>query len=44
VLAVVERVVGEGFDAAGHSDLIDRTVGEVEAQAASAPEVDASRA
>ncbi len=41
VMAVVERVIGEGFDAAGQQALIDRTVGEVEAQAASAPEVNA---
>jgi F-type H+-transporting ATPase subunit b len=41
VLAVVERVVGAGLDTGGHQDLIDRTVGEVEAQASSAPEVNA---
>ncbi len=41
VMAVVERVIGDGFDASGHSALIDRTIGEVEAEAASAPEVNA---
>lgn len=41
VMEVVERVVGEAFDADGHRALIDRTVGEVEASAATAPEVNA---
>ena len=35
VMEVVERVIGAGFDASGHRDLIDRTIGEVEAESAS---------
>lgn len=39
VITVVERVIGSGFDAEAHRDLIDRTISEVETEAASAPEV-----
>lgn len=34
VLAVVEKVIGEGFGDDAHLQLIDRTIGEVEAEAA----------
>ena len=34
VVAVVERVVGAGLDTDGHRTLIDRTIAEVEAEAA----------
>lgn len=39
VISVVERVVGEGFDTEAHRTLIDRTISEVESEAASAPEL-----
>ncbi len=41
VMAVVERVIGTGIGAAGQDGLIERTIGEVEAAAAAAPEVNA---
>jgi F-type H+-transporting ATPase subunit b len=41
VIAVVEKVIGEGFDANAHRDLIDRTIGIVEAEAAPARQVSA---
>jgi F-type H+-transporting ATPase subunit b len=41
VLAVVEKVVGEGFTTADHQALIERTIQEVEAEASAAPEVGA---
>jgi F-type H+-transporting ATPase subunit b len=41
VITVVERVVGQGFDAEAHRQLIDRTIGEVEAESSTAPEVNA---
>lgn len=41
VLTTVERVVGSGFDATAHRELIDRTIAEVEAEAATAPDVPA---
>lgn len=37
VVAVVERVVGRGLDVEAHRALIDRTIGEVEAEAAAVP-------
>jgi F-type H+-transporting ATPase subunit b len=42
VVTVVERVIGQGFDAEAHRLLINSTIAEVEAEAASAPEVPAS--
>jgi F-type H+-transporting ATPase subunit b len=39
VITVVEKVVGEALDAAAHRELIDRTISEVEAEAAASPEV-----
>jgi F-type H+-transporting ATPase subunit b len=41
VISVVERVIGDGFDDEAHRQLIDRTIGEVESEASSAPEVPA---
>ena len=42
VVTVVERVIGEGFDSDAHRELINRTIGQVEAEASSAPEVPAA--
>lgn len=39
VIAVVEKVVGEGFTTPDHQALIERTIAEVEAEATSSPEV-----
>ena len=36
VLTVVERVIGEGFDSDTHRALIDRSIGQVEAEAGAA--------
>ena len=41
VMAVVERVLGEGLAAADQSALIDRAIAEIEAQAAARPEAGA---
>ena len=41
VMAVVEKVIGRSFDDEGHRQLIDRTIVEVEAEAAPAPQVNA---
>ena len=41
MIAVVEKVIGGGFDADAHRDLIDRTIGIVEAEAAPARQVSA---
>jgi F-type H+-transporting ATPase subunit b len=41
VMTVVERVISEGFDSADHRALIDRTISQVETEAAAAPEVNA---
>ncbi len=41
VITVVERVIGEGFGADEHRALIDRTIEQVEREAAAAPEVNA---
>ncbi len=41
VVTAVERVIGQELDDERHRQLIDRTIGEVEAEAASAPEMNA---
>ncbi len=41
VITVTEKVIGEGFGSDGQRALIDRTIAEVEAEASSAPEVNA---
>ena len=41
VITVTEKVIGEGFSSDGQRALIDRTIAEVEAEASSAPEVNA---
>jgi F-type H+-transporting ATPase subunit b len=41
VISVVEKVIGQGFGDADHQALIERAIAEVEADAASAPEVHA---
>lgn len=41
VITVTEKVIGEGFGSEGQRALIDRTIAQVEAEAASAPEVNA---
>jgi F-type H+-transporting ATPase subunit b len=42
VVAVVERVIGQGFDADAQRQLIDRSIGEVETEASTRPDVSAA--